>query len=679
MPDERSQTKKCIKDYLKKVEDAEAATSSKVNQSPVVIPAIFSSRAVPSSHAVPSSSRPTPLNRNQKKLMAVSTKMTKISSMFAPVAPKLVSILPVVPSPSTSSASISASSSAPSSSNLPSVTLKNAMTDRVPKRKYNDDDDHSISSRMKSDIPAEWIVTNNCQKNGRWHCPVLDCDKSFCQKQHLTRHIKGDHMKARTSKCPWPTCGKILSDKDHMKIHYNSIHLNLKEICKICNIALSSPTVLATHMKEIHGENPRIHVCLECDYSSNRKRHLVDHINAVHKHEKFYVCSLCTVSFAMKQKLNDHIASVHDRKKNHKCGDCGFEFFALQTLKKHTKSKFCIDCMISFECSTRRHEHISLHGYKCGDCLKVESDVFKVRRHCINRCREPAARPVKTLKIAVKSIFTDEEGRITELIPGFPMQGTCSLSIAKNTTEKLQFHGISPIFLNQHQNLIQNGSSALLLWCSTLNSLASCTEVIAWERDENGKIKERPSFSREGMLFKKDENDKLFNIPTTTLSHPWQMGHARAAGNCWSEVDFRASFSSLNFWPQHRNLNTIHWKRLEDHIRSEARRFVTVFITTGAIFTDPKGKIVANYVSDVLIPFAFYKLAFFERDDGFLEFRCWLMENSGEPQPHNRCQVSLIELEAKTRCFFVNPMLMKRLDPASVDEHLVPCKQTSTR
>lgn len=80
---------------------------------------------------------------------------------------------------------------------------------------------------------------------------------------------------------------------------------------------------------------------------------------AVQKHEKCYICSLCKVSFARKQKLNDHIASVHEHKKNP--SDCRFEFFVHQALKQHKSTKYCNDCMISFECSTRKSTALS-HG-----------------------------------------------------------------------------------------------------------------------------------------------------------------------------------------------------------------------------------------------------------------------------------------------------------------------------
>ena len=83
------------------------------------------------------------------------------------------------------------------------------------------------------------------------------------------------------------------------------------------------------------------------------------------------------------------------------------------------------------------------------------------------------------------------------------------------------------------------------------------------------------------------------------------MGHTRAAGNCWTLADYRASFSNLNYWPVHQSLNSVHWRLLKDHIRKESIKFKRVFATTGSI-TISKGKDVGEYVKGVYKPSAFY-------------------------------------------------------------------------
>ena len=105
-------------------------------------------------------------------------------------------------------------------------------------------------------------------------------------------------------------------------------------------------------------------------------------------------------------------------------------------------------------------------------------------------------------------------------------------------------------------------------------------------------------------------------------------------------------------------------------MRTEAKRYKRVFITSGAIYTGKKNELAVNYDDHALIPHSFYKLAFYEKDDGTLKFSCWLMENNDSIQPYNKCLVTLIALENRTGKLFLNHNVLKRLDPASVAEHL---------
>lgn len=110
----------------------------------------------------------------------------------------------------------------------------------------------------------------------------------------------------------------------------------------------------------------------------------------------------------------------------------------------------------------------------------------------------------------------------------------------------------------------------------------------------------------------------------------------------------------------------INWKGLEDHLRTEARRYKKVYITSGAIFTDKDLRVSVKFDDRALIPHSFYKVAFFEQDDGTFKFSCWSMENSDKHQPHTKCLVSLPTLENRTGKLFLNHEILKRLDPLSV-------------
>mgnify|MGYP003462877938 FL=1 len=67
------------------------------------------------------------------------------------------------------------------------------------------------------------------------------------------------------------------------------------------------------------------------------------------------------------------------------------------------------------------------------------------------------------LKIRVKSIFTNDSGLLVDIIPGFPFQANCSLFDAKNNIERRKFKEYSPVFLHQQQELVPNGSTAIMM------------------------------------------------------------------------------------------------------------------------------------------------------------------------------------------------------------------------
>ena len=142
--------------------------------------------------------------------------------------------------------------------------------------------------------------------------------------------------------------------------------------------------------------------------------------------------------------------------------------------------------------------------------------------------------------------------------------------------------------MNESSQTLQNGSSAVISWNQALNCPDSVTEIISWPRDGTGAILAKPRYDRRGTCFTIDKQH--YNIArkvnSSELDRPFDRGHLRAANNCFNPVDFRASFSNLNYVAQNCRLNQCSWKLLEEHVLRTARMFKEAYVTTGPIFND---------------------------------------------------------------------------------------------
>ena len=130
--------------------------------------------------------------------------------------------------------------------------------------------------------------------------------------------------------------------------------------------------------------------CTYCGKSSNDKKGLQRHVNAVHLKIKPHECDQCEKSFAHKADLKRHQACRHDVKihqeiKAHKCQRCNKSFSKKESLSCHVKrvhlnmkplKKFlCSECEAPFENkqSLEYHMnkvHLNVKPYKCNLCEK---------------------------------------------------------------------------------------------------------------------------------------------------------------------------------------------------------------------------------------------------------------------------------------------------------------------
>lgn len=123
----------------------------------------------------------------------------------------------------------------------------------------------------------------------------------------------------------------------------------------------------------------------------------------------------------------------------------------------------------------------------------------------------------------------------------------------------------------------------------------------------------------------------------------WDRGHmAPRADMRWSEQAIKESYYFTNACPQNKEMNAGVWARLEGKARHAAKRFGSVYVVCGPIFTTgANGTIGRNKVK---VPDAFFKALLAKTPKGY-ESIAFVIENIEEDQSLKRCAMSVDDLE----------------------------------
>mmetsp|Transcript_12682 Transcript_12682/g.17704 ORF Transcript_12682/g.17704 Transcript_12682/m.17704 type:complete len:255 (-) Transcript_12682:72-836(-) len=124
-----------------------------------------------------------------------------------------------------------------------------------------------------------------------------DCEKFFCSKGPLLRHLELQHRVAPVRK------------------EQNRWTLDMLQ-CGLCNATFSQPSVRQIHEKDFHSESRR-HMCIECGkmFRFRPNLHMHEKTKHLHKGNPQFICSSCGTSFTLKSSLRRHQIS---RCKSHK-------------------------------------------------------------------------------------------------------------------------------------------------------------------------------------------------------------------------------------------------------------------------------------------------------------------------------------------------------------------------
>ena len=161
------------------------------------------------------------------------------------------------------------------------------------------------------------------------------------------------------------------SQRKHRMIeHIQSKHEGVKFSCGECDKQFSQKESLTDHIKFVHQGRK----CSQCDYQASNKKMLFSHIQTIHKGVK-YNCDQCDYQASNRTKLTYHIQSKHEGVR-HACDSCNKQFLSKSALAEHIKK---IHEGRKFSCSqcdfiSSRQSYVTIHIQSMHKGVKYDCD-----------------------------------------------------------------------------------------------------------------------------------------------------------------------------------------------------------------------------------------------------------------------------------------------------------------
>ena len=232
-----------------------------------------------------------------------------------------------------------------------------------------------------------------------FECPYVGCEKAFTRQEVLDNHVK-THSKEKPFVCSYEGCDQSFTRNWYLKVHLETDH---KEV------GLEDPDRRTEHPELDIGagepgedyevkyrdqsghivEKPRalggnrLHQCMFCDYFSNKKSNIKQHVTRVHKNQHLepgdqgfttlvkpgFDCPDCDFTTTTHNSLQKHRIEVHDQSEVAiNCDHCGFQAMSRSLMASHNKENhsaarvfMCDQCDYSATREEYLRKHIKFH------------------------------------------------------------------------------------------------------------------------------------------------------------------------------------------------------------------------------------------------------------------------------------------------------------------------------
>ena len=212
--------------------------------------------------------------------------------------------------------------------------------------------------------PAKNGETFQCQQ----------CDKAYDRKDTLRRHVRIVHEAAQAGYCDscdgaffrditrhvivahtnqekpveCPECGKAIGKNYSLKRHLRDCHeANSPKLCDLCGASCKNRDALKQHKKNVHKRSSQMSENAEEGEETAGKRKWKT---------KKYPCPHCDKSIAGSSGLKTHIRTIHEKIRDFMCQECGKAFTQNVALQLHIKGV---------------HSEEKKAGYPCPKCDKI--------------------------------------------------------------------------------------------------------------------------------------------------------------------------------------------------------------------------------------------------------------------------------------------------------------------
>ncbi len=178
-------------------------------------------------------------------------------------------------------------------------------------------------------------------------------------------------------------------------------------------------------------------------------------------------------------------------------------------------------------------------------------------------------------------------------------------------------------------------------YTASYNHTTLCPDWVAWEltaEEASGQVEGQYPFSRDPQVaFPKASREDYAHSG-------WDKGHmAPRADMKWNQKALEESYYFTNVCPQDHEMNSQAWRKIEEMTRRLARRYGSVYVVCGPIYTTCSFGTIGQ--GGVQVPDAFFKALAVSTPEGYRTVG-FLVENSRQDGSPRRYAVSVDSVEA---------------------------------